>query len=142
MPRIDFYLLRSAKFRKREAFVCALCQKIWQKHRVYIHTENAARSHQLGDLLWFFRDDSFLPHVVLPSPLANKTPVCIGHQTQTVQDLRPVLINLTPQVPAFFEQFERIVEVVTLDEPARSQGRERYRTYQQAGYPPEALTEV
>ncbi len=45
-----------------------------------------------------------------------------------------VLVSLMPQVPAGFEQFARLIEVVSLDEADRAQARERWRYYTSRGY--------
>ena len=45
-----------------------------------------------------------------------------------------VLVSLMPQVPAGFEQFARLIEVVSLDEAERAQARERWRYYTSRGY--------
>ena len=45
-----------------------------------------------------------------------------------------VLVSLMPQVPAGFEQFARLIEVVSQDEADRAQARERWRYYTSRGY--------
>jgi len=46
-----------------------------------------------------------------------------------------VLMNLSEQVPAFFSRFGRTLEIVASDDAARKSSRDRYRFYQQRGYP-------
>jgi len=46
-----------------------------------------------------------------------------------------VLVNLSEQVPAFFSRFGRTLEIVASDDVARQSSRQRYRFYQQRGYP-------
>jgi DNA polymerase-3 subunit chi len=45
-----------------------------------------------------------------------------------------VLINLAAKVPSFFSRFERVAEIVTTDDQAKEQARDRYKFYQQRGY--------
>lgn len=45
-----------------------------------------------------------------------------------------VLVSLMPQVPAGFEQFTRLIEIVSLDEGDRALARERWRHYTSRGY--------
>jgi DNA polymerase-3 subunit chi len=47
---------------------------------------------------------------------------------------RQVLINLGATVPAGFEAFERVIDVVSVDDEDRSQGRQRWKQYTQLGY--------
>jgi DNA polymerase-3 subunit chi len=44
-----------------------------------------------------------------------------------------LLINLSASVPAYFAQFERVIELVTEDNKA--QAREHYSYYKERGYP-------
>jgi DNA polymerase III subunit chi len=45
-----------------------------------------------------------------------------------------VLLNLGPAVPAGFERFERLIEVVTMDDEDRQSGRQRWKYYADRGY--------
>ena len=45
-----------------------------------------------------------------------------------------VLLNLGAEVPAGFERFERVIEVVGLDDADRQLARSRWRHYADRGY--------
>ena len=45
-----------------------------------------------------------------------------------------VLVNLGRSVPDGFERFERLIEVVTVDEGDRLQARQRWKHYAERGY--------
>jgi DNA polymerase-3 subunit chi len=45
-----------------------------------------------------------------------------------------VLVNLGEHVPAGFDRFERLIEVVTLDDADRQQARGRWKHYTDLGY--------
>ena len=45
-----------------------------------------------------------------------------------------VLINLRPEWPPFFSRFQRLIEIVSLDEEDRSQARARFKFYRDRGY--------
>ena len=47
---------------------------------------------------------------------------------------RAVLVNLGTEVPAGFERFERLIELVAEDEASRGAGRARWRHYKDRGY--------
>jgi len=46
-----------------------------------------------------------------------------------------VLINLRAEQPPYFSRFERLIEIVSLDDEDRRLARERYRFYRERGYP-------
>ena len=43
--------------------------------------------------------------------------------------------DLSDAPPGHFARFERMFEIISADEADKSNGRERYRYYQQRGYP-------
>ncbi len=130
MTRIDFYQLDQARHRAEDV-VCRLCAKAYaQKQNILILTRDSEQSDQLDQLLWTFEDDSFIPHDTAAVD-GLLTPVLI-HNDPTVDDKREVLINLSAEVPAFFPQFERVLELVT--DNNRESARDRYRFYKDRGY--------
>lgn len=138
--RVDFYIVNEHTENSRWLLACRLAEKAYNlQHRVYIHTLNEIQAQQLDDLLWTFRQNSFVPHAlssaVDSSSLIADTPVLIGHQTNPSIDA-DVLINLGADIPAFFEKFTRVVELVDQDENILNQSRQRFRWYREQGYEP------
>ncbi|EKD72736.1 MAG: hypothetical protein ACD_45C00602G0009 [uncultured bacterium] len=126
MPKIDFYILSAAKSLQ---FACRLIEKIYkQKHCIYIHTANQTEAHQLDELLWTYREDSFLPHNLYGEGPEPTPPIQIGFDV-IPEKQRDILINLSNQVPPFYAQFIRIAELIANDPTAEEAGRERYRFY-------------
>ncbi len=135
MPQIDFYVLPEQQPAGRLLLACRLAEKAYSLgHTVYIHTESAAQSHQLDDLLWTFRQGSFVPHALCPPPPEDRSPVLLGCADEVPQ--ADVLINLAPQVPAFFERFGRVAELVDQHPQTLRESRERFRCYRERGYAP------
>lgn len=135
MTKVDFYILEQPHGEARARFACRLAEKAWQQgHRVYIHTDNAQQSRQLDDLLWTFRDGSFIPHCLDEENSDESVAIHIGHNIEP-RHHDQVLINLAAEVPLFFSRFERVAEVVNQDEQVRKLGRERFRFYRDRGYP-------
>ncbi len=133
MTQVDFYIIDAPQGDASLQFACRLAEKAWrQGHRVHIHTGEASLSQRLDDLLWTFRELSFVPHQVAPA--TDDTPIHIGHDEQAVLH-HDVLINLGGEVPLFFSGFERVAELVGPDEAARQQGRARFTFYRDRGYP-------
>jgi len=133
MPRIDFYVLSTKRPHGRELFACRLIEKAYKLgHQMYIHTENEAQARLMDDLLWTFRENSFIPHEKL-GQVNQDTPVYIGHKTAPTQ-LNDILINMTREVPNELTQFSRTIELVDNDPEIRQQGRQRFRTYRDQGF--------
>lgn len=133
MTRIDFYVLQDNPALARERLACRIAEKAYGLgHRVHIHTADAPAASRLDELLWTYRDGSFVPHEVEPADPAP-VPVTIGHAWEPREDCA-VLINLAEAVPVFFSRFERVAEILDPDPVVRRHGRERYRFYRDRGY--------
>jgi len=131
MTDIDFYILDNDKPQGRELMACRLAEKIYKLGRkIHIHTESASDSKTLDELLWTFRDGSFVPHNIAGQ--ATDAAVIIGHGDEPQQH-NDVLINLATDVPLFFSRFERVTEIIGQQDKAA--GRERFRFYRDRGYP-------
>ena len=127
MTRIDFYLLSKPQPGARQKLACRIAEKAFGLgHRVHIHTASKEETTRLDDLLWTFRDGSFVPHETDPAQPSPRA-VTIGHDCE-------VLINLDSEVPLFFSRFERVAEILDQNPHTRQQGRERYRFYRDRGY--------
>lgn len=134
MTRISFYILKGEQEHDRQVFACRLIEKAYsQGQHIYVHTDNALQAEQLDQLLWSFRPDSFVPHQAMHEAAAEDCPVLIGHD-HTPPRLMDLLVNLSPEQPLFFSQFERVAEFINDDNETKAQGRERYRFYHQRGY--------
>ncbi len=133
MTRVDFYILEDTGLDAQQQFTCRLTEKAYkQGHQVYINAGSAAELQQLDDLLWTFRDGSFLPHDRY-SAGARGEPVMLGCDIEP-DGPEDVLVNLASEIPMFFSRFKRVVEPVGGDETRRAAARERYRFYKDRGY--------
>jgi DNA polymerase-3 subunit chi len=130
--RIDFYILQTNQ--NRELAACRLCEKAWQQGmQIYIHADSESQALQLDELLWTFRDGSFVPHCLTTDTAAAVTPVAIGW-SDAPQQQRQVLVNLAQTVPPFYTRFERLAEIVNQEESIKSAGRERFTFYRQQNH--------
>ncbi|HET7676198.1 MAG TPA: DNA polymerase III subunit chi [Gammaproteobacteria bacterium] len=133
MTRVDFYVLADARPLGRERVACRLAEKGWQHGQpLYVHAESAAQTVAVDELLWTFRQQSFVPHAQFPDN--DSEPVLIGAAAEAPPG-RALLINLASGVPLFFSRFERVMEIIDADPERRAQGRNRFRFYQDRGYP-------
>lgn len=135
MPQVDFYILAGSSVNARHVFACRLAEKAYQLgHKVYVYTASAPEATLMDELLWTFRAGSFLPHAVYPTTEEPYPSVLVGC-TEGPAHHSDVLINLTQEVPPFFDRFARVAELV--DDQTKQAARERFRIYREQGYPPE-----
>ena len=134
MPRIDFYVLPDQKENGRALLACRLTDKAFGLgHTVYLFTASEARAAALDDLLWTFRQDSFVPHERYPLVGEEGSPVLVGTAAPATVEAQ-VLINLADALPEGFERYERVVELVDQHPEVLAQSRERFRQYREQGY--------
>jgi len=134
--RIDFYVLATAGRTSRLNFACRLAEKAYAlKHRVYAHTATDEDARELDELLWTFKQGSFIPHQLLSESADERTPVRIGTPDCADQS-GELLINLATDMPSFSDKFSRIAEIVDASEAAKDAGRERFRQYRAMGFAP------
>lgn len=135
MTRVGFYLMKNSTEGARAQFACRLVEKAYaQGHQIYINTESDRQLRQLDDLLWTFRDGSFLPHACIGNAGdVGAQPILLGHGCEP-QDCSDVLVNLSSEVPTYFSRFSRVAELVDGNETRRAAARDRYRFYKDRGY--------
>ncbi len=134
MPKIDFYILSEGNANSRLLLACRLIEKAYKnRHRVYIHMQDESAAHQLDEMLWTYRDDSFLPHNLYGDGSEPAPPIQIGFSI-TPEKQRDILINLSNRAPAFYNHFNRVIELIPNDPDIQAQGRENYRFYRAQGY--------
>jgi DNA polymerase III subunit chi len=128
--RVDFYVLTSTAARERLAFACRLAEKAYLKDlRVVIVNDSLSDARALDDLLWTFNDRSFVPHRLCtdegaPDP-ATPVQLCV----EPAAPAADLLVNLAARLPAHWERFARIAEIIDADAERRRLGRERFKTY-------------
>lgn len=133
MPRIDFYVLPDRREHGRALLACRLADKAYRLgHTVYLLAASDAQAAALDDLLWTFRQDSFVPHERYPLAGEDSSPVLVGATAPVAVDAR-VLINFTDALPEGFERFERVVELVDGNPEVLAKSRERFRQYRERG---------
>jgi len=134
MSRVDFYILPDNTLQSMQQFACKLTEKAWQQgHRILIHTDSAEQSRALDDLLWSFRDGSFIPHAISGETTDVEQPVLISHQP-LVSDNIQLMINLSSRAASADSNYVRIAEVINQSPQRKLSGREHYKIYRDKGY--------
>jgi DNA polymerase-3 subunit chi len=138
VARVDFYILEQADAQARLKLACRLAEKAWsQSQRVLLLTPGSAEAQALDEMLWTFRDRSFVPHEIYSPERPSRASVLISDSTQVGAEA-DVLINLRDEVPEGYERFARIVEPVDGDPARRQLGRDRFRFYRERGFAPDS----
>ena len=137
MPKVDFYILPNDNPNGRLLLACRLAEKAYNLgHRIYIQTDSNDQARRLDDLLWAFRDGSFVPHALCPVAADDVSPILIGTGADSSVEA-DVLINLAAELPSSFERFQRVAELVNQEPDILRTSRQRFRVYQQQGISPE-----
>ncbi len=121
-----------------EAYLCRLLRKVTlagQRSWVLLPEE---RLRAIDDTLWTFSAQEFVSHAVSglsPESVLRRSAVVLstGAMPEPASDAG-VLVNLLPAVPAGFERFERLLEIVLEDDALKAAARERWRHYAAQGY--------
>ena len=134
--RVDFYVLELTGIDNQLNFACRLTEKAYKLgSRVYAHTLSEPVARRFDDMLWSFRQGSFVPHELLGG-CEVCSPVCIGTESAVLES-GEVLVNLAATAPPFALQFARIAEIITADSAATEAGRKRFKHYRELGLSPE-----
>lgn len=149
MPRVDFYVLPEAAAEGPLPTACRLAEKaVASGKRVHAHAPDESAAAEFDRLLWIYKQGGFIAHERLePGADQSMAAVLIGTAAAggaPAPTHRDILLNLAPEVPPFYKDFERVLEIVHGDAAAKAASRARFKTYKDAGFTPEThkLTEA
>lgn len=130
MTQIDFYTHVEDKLR----IACRLAAKAYSADkRVLVCCPDADAAGRFDRMLWTTPAIGFIPHCLAGDALAPETPVLIDYRgDEPAHD--DILLNLRPEWPPLFSRFQRLIEVVSLEDEDRRLARERYKFYRDRGY--------
>lgn len=130
MTQIDFYTHVEDKLRT----ACRLAAKAFgHGMRVMVCCPDADVAGRFDRLLWTTPAVSFVPHCTATDALAPITPIIVDHHGADPPHTE-VLLNLRQEWPPVFSRFERVIEIVSLDDEDRRAARERFKFYRDRGY--------
>lgn len=132
--RIDFYLLKSGEPDQRSQLACRLLEKAYLRgHSVFVFCNNKAEAEHLDDLLWSFKEASFIPHNLQGEGPEPPPPIQIGYSDEP-RGFNDILLNLADEIPPFVSRFKRVMELVLNEEKAKEISRNHYRAYREKRY--------
>lgn len=121
-------------------YACRLLRKATRRDAKVVVAAPADVLNRFDKQLWVFGPLDFVPHVYAKpgqalAPRMHDTPVwLVEHSTQAPH--RDVLLNLGDEIAGGFEQFARVIEVVSQDGDDRLAGRARWKRYAELGVEP------
>ncbi len=130
MTQIDFYTHVEDKLKT----ACALSATAFARGlKVTVFCPDPETAHRFDRMLWTTPAIGFVPHCAPEDALAPVTPVIVDCRGETLTH-DEVLLNLRTEWPPFFSRFQRLIEIVSLDDEDRARARERFRFYRDRGY--------
>ena len=130
MTQIDFYTHVGDKLKT----ACQLAGKAFAHGlKVTVFCADPDAAQRVDRMLWMTPSIGFVPHCAPDDPLAAETPVIVDCRGESLLH-EDALLNLRPEWPPFFSRFQRLIEIVSLDEQDRADARERFRFYRDRGY--------
>lgn len=135
MARVDFYVLSAAGEQARLRFACRLAEKAYKlDNKVQVLAADHRLAEQFDELLWTWRDGSFVPHGLAGRDSTTRAPIVIGCDTELPPGDFDLLINLSDRIPTDVDAFPRVAEIVTSDEDTRQRSRAHYASYRDQGH--------
>lgn len=133
MTAVSFY----THVPERLSYLCRLLRKAQQSGAKVAVVGPAPLLDRLDAALWSFEPTEFVPHLrwrgAAQSGLLAVTPIVLSERAGE-QPHREVLLNLGPDLPEDFEQFQRVLEVVSREPEQMQAGRQRFKTYKAMGH--------
>ncbi len=120
----------------RVAYCCRLVRKVLASGAQALILGDTAMLRRMDAALWADEAAGFTPHAMADAPaaLAHRSPVLLAAQVPTDLAQQAVLINMTDQLPDDPHKRERMIELVSSDEQAIKDARERWKSYKQRGF--------
>lgn len=130
MPQILFIPVKD-----NHAKIIALCRIVEmhfeQKKKLLIVAPSAEAANYIDQLLWKYKEESFLPHTIIDSQTSE--PIGITTKMENLNRASS-LLNLCPSAVPIFESFENIYELFDETMPDKAElSRQRQQTYVKQG---------
>ncbi|EKE01237.1 MAG: DNA polymerase III, chi subunit superfamily [uncultured bacterium] len=133
-PKAAFYILAEPSLKARDLYACRVIEKAYTNgHTIYVHTATMDEAQNFDTQLWTFRDISFVPHEIYSQNSTSGAPILIGYNG-IAPEKKEILINLTSEIPSFYQQFDHIIEIIPNDDQLKTAARKQYQVYQHSGY--------
>ncbi len=130
---VDFYVLQETGTEASSRLACRLAEKAYLHDKTaYIHCAENKTVAAIDQLLWTFKEESFIPHASVSAAAAHNAPIVIGCNNETLSRDYDILINLHPEINRCWQKFSRILDIIANEPLAKELGRQRYKYYREA----------
>jgi len=118
------------------AYVCRLLRKAVGSGAKVVVLADAETVQLIDSDLWALSPVDFVGHCggTATSTMKELSSVVLVTEIQQAFANRQVLVSLTESVPEEFDTFDRLIEVVSVDETDRNHARRRWKSYIDRGY--------
>lgn len=120
------------------SYACRLLRKAVASDAKVVVVVPPEQLANLDESLWTFSQLEFLAHCRIDSPrsLRQASPVHLACSLDAMDEFTPrgVLLNLSDTICTGFDQFTRVIEVVTSEEKDRKSARLRWKYYGDQGF--------
>ena len=99
---------------------------------MHLLVENETTATFFDNLLWSFRDTSFVPHAIYGEDKNQRVTIA---QIQHEPHSNDILINASDQIPPFYGRFTQLLEIVPGIDTHKAMSRQRYKHYRDHGHP-------
>jgi DNA polymerase III subunit chi len=117
-------------------YACRLLRATQKKSAQVLVLGQSYALKSLSSKLWAMSQTEFLPHCLAdaePAVLAQ-SPIILSAELPSSTTESQVLLNLGAVLPAGFERFERLIELVGQDSDDLQAARIRWKHYKDRGY--------
>ena len=121
----------------RLAYVCRLLRKAVGSGARVVVVADTDMVQQIDVDLWALSATDFVAHCTDAAEVSvqSRSPVVLVTDLAQATGPRQVLLNLADAIPEGFDQFARVIEVVSRDGADRDPARRRWKQYTERGYP-------
>ena len=132
--KVEFYVLPSPQSADRLTAACRLAHKAWRAgFMTFIRCSDTQQQTELDELLWTFRQASFIPHALHSD--SCQAPVVLGINERP-DFSAGVLINLHSEISSHLDCFNRVIEIVNQEPEQLNNSRQNFVRYRKQGYQP------
>jgi DNA polymerase III subunit chi len=133
VPDIVFH----SNVQDRLTYTCRLLRKAIRQGNTIGVTGSVEMLSQFDLYLWRFCETDFVPHCMSNAPprVLSKTKIVLS-PTLASLPFQQNVVNLGDDVPQGFEQFERVIEIVGMDDHDKHLARLRWKRYSALGFVP------
>ena len=132
MTQVDFHI----GIEDRVAYGCRLVRKVLGSGGHALILGDAAQLRRMDAALWADEAAGFIPHAMgdAAGTLTARSPVSLAEQVPRELARQAVLINMTDQLVADQYPRARVIELVSNEEHAIQDARQRWKSYKQRGF--------